>query len=216
MKTMLFNFLLFLFFSCHLNAQNDESLWVSLTGEGRTESELMDKPAPDFCFRTITGDYIRLSDLEDHVVMLVMTKTICKPCWLEMPVINRLAEKYQDEKFVIIALYGQGTSKGILKTQKFLEEKGKVGRYHEYVAIVPTSYLGNAADGYNDIEARHEDYESVVGPFLQENYKVNSAPSNFLIDRDGTVRDFSSGFQSDREEEFFDIYSHYIDRLLKN
>ena len=66
---------------------------------------LQNKPAPPLAF-TLLDDGTRkhLSDYKDKVVLLNYWATWCPPCIKEMPELNRLQAKYDDQGLVVIAL----------------------------------------------------------------------------------------------------------------
>lgn len=71
-------------------------------------SPLVDKPAPDFALpvmakdgpmdgQEVTGDTIRLSELEGDIVVLNFFASWCVPCRLEHRSLNRAARRFADQ-----------------------------------------------------------------------------------------------------------------------
>lgn len=66
---------------------------------------LHDKPAPPFNFYLLADDSKKnISDYKGKVVLLNYWATWCRPCIKEMPELNRLQRKYQDQGLVVVAL----------------------------------------------------------------------------------------------------------------
>lgn len=66
---------------------------------------LHDKPAPPFNFYLLADDSKKnISDYKGKVVLLNYWATWCAPCIKEMPELNRLQSKYQDQGLIVIAL----------------------------------------------------------------------------------------------------------------
>jgi peroxiredoxin len=60
--------------------------------------------APDFALRTSAGGNLRLSEQRGQVVMLNFWATWCGPCREELPLLNRLYEKYQPAGFALLGV----------------------------------------------------------------------------------------------------------------
>jgi len=70
----------------------------------REAAVLAGSTAPDFAYPTLTGGEIRLSDLEDKVVLVNIWATWCGPCREEMPSLERLYQALDGEDFEILAV----------------------------------------------------------------------------------------------------------------
>ncbi len=90
---------------------------------------------------------------------------------MELPRLQPLYEKYQDQGFEIIAVDGKRDTE---RATKFIEENG-----------LTYTMLENA-----------ENEAEIVGNI----FKVRAYPSSFLIDRDGKVLYFHLGFEEGDEE----------------
>jgi cytochrome c biogenesis protein CcmG/thiol:disulfide interchange protein DsbE len=90
---------------------------------------------------------------------------------VELPRLQPLYEKYQDQGFEIIAVDGKRDTE---RATKFIEENG-----------LTYTMLENG-----------EESDEIVGSM----FKVRSFPSSFLIDRDGKVMYFHLGFEAGDEE----------------
>ncbi len=67
--------------------------------------ELYNKPAPPFDFYLLEDDSKKnISDYKGKLVLLNYWATWCAPCLKEMPELNKLQNKYQDQGLIVIAL----------------------------------------------------------------------------------------------------------------
>lgn len=60
--------------------------------------------APDFTLTSATGESITLSDLRGQAVLVNLWASWCGPCRAEMPAMQRVYERYQDQGLVILAV----------------------------------------------------------------------------------------------------------------
>src|SRR5260370_30701319 len=59
---------------------------------------------PDLEFAGAEGGAVRLSQLKGNVVLLNVWATWCGPCRMELPIVQRLYDKYSDRNFVVLAI----------------------------------------------------------------------------------------------------------------
>jgi thiol-disulfide isomerase/thioredoxin len=59
---------------------------------------------PDLEFAGEEGGAVRLSQLKGNVVLLNVWATWCGPCKLELPIVQRLYDRYSDRNFVVLAI----------------------------------------------------------------------------------------------------------------
>src|SRR6266545_4200437 len=59
---------------------------------------------PDLEFAGEEGGTVRLSQLKGNVVLLNVWATWCGPCRMELPIVQRLYDKYSDRNFVVLAI----------------------------------------------------------------------------------------------------------------
>jgi peroxiredoxin len=76
---------------------------------------------PDFTAKTIDGRELTLSKLRGKVVLLNFWATWCPPCRSEMPLFQKVYQKYKDRGFEIIGI-STDASQG--QVQKFIKEYG--------------------------------------------------------------------------------------------
>ena len=61
-------------------------------------------PAPDFTLRSNAGKNLKLSEYRGQVVMINFWATWCAPCRQEMPLLNRIHEKYSKTGFRLLGV----------------------------------------------------------------------------------------------------------------
>lgn len=135
----------------------------------------IDKVAPDFQARNLAGDVIKLSDLAGKVVVLDFWATWCGPCKESFPFVQKVYEKYKDNSDVVILAVNTWENQEGAEREELVK---KFMKDHGYT--FPVVY----------------DESQVV-----EKYKVQGIPTQFYIDREGTIRFKQIGF-SGPEMEF--------------
>ncbi len=130
----------------HLSSVVEENL------KGKTPSEenkkLLEeatKKLSELNFLTLDGKEVKISDYKGKVVLVNFWASWCPPCKEEMPIFEKVYQKYSDKNFVILAV-NMDTSEGAMK--EFLEKnpysfpivriKGEAGLN---IPGLPTSYL---------------------------------------------------------------------------
>jgi peroxiredoxin len=67
--------------------------------------------APDFAAESLDGKYYTLSQLQGKVVILTFWSTRCQICHSEIPKLNRVADRYQGQDVVFLALTMENNAK---------------------------------------------------------------------------------------------------------
>lgn len=130
----------------HLSSVVEESLKGKTPGEENKKLlEEATKKLSELSFLTLDGKEVKLSDYKGKVVLVNFWASWCPPCKEEMPIFEKVYQKYRDKNFVILAV-NMDTSEGALK--EFLEKnrysfpivriKGEAGLN---IPGLPTSYL---------------------------------------------------------------------------
>jgi len=130
----------------HLSSVVEESLKGKVPGEENKKLlEEATKKLSELSFLTLDGKEVKLSDYKGKVVLVNFWASWCPPCKEEMPIFEKVYQKYNDKNFVILAV-NMDTSEGALK--EFLEKnrysfpivriKGEAGLN---IPGLPTSYL---------------------------------------------------------------------------
>ena len=129
-----------------LSSVVEESLKGKVPGEENKKLlEEATKKLSELSFLTLDGKEVKLSDYKGKVVLVNFWASWCPPCKEEMPVFEKVYQKYGDKNFVILAV-NMDTSEGAMK--EFLEKnrysfpivriKGEAGLN---IPGLPTSYL---------------------------------------------------------------------------
>ena len=69
-----------------------------------TATGLVGRPAPDFTLQTLDGRSVTLSDFKDNVVVLDFWATWCSPCLMELPVLERVRQRFRDKRVQFLAV----------------------------------------------------------------------------------------------------------------
>lgn len=143
-------------------------------------------PATDFTVAMLNNTNITLSDLKGKVVLLNFWTTTCAPCMREFKEIPaKVLTPFQNSDFVFISVSMGEDKEKVEKRMAQLEKDG--------VKFNP------GLDPDKEIS-----YE----------YAVKGVPSNFIIDKEGIIRDISSGFIVDYDA-FTDKTNTSVDELAK-
>ncbi len=59
---------------------------------------------PDLELAGAEGSAVRLSQLKGNVILLNVWATWCGPCRMELPIVQRMYDKYSDRNFVVLAV----------------------------------------------------------------------------------------------------------------
>jgi thiol-disulfide isomerase/thioredoxin len=142
-------------------------------------SQDIDKPASGFNVLSINGDTVNLQALSGKVVIVDFWASWCKPCKEEMPYFIGLYEKYKENGLVIIAV---NLDENKEKLTGFIE---KLGTEVPYYII-------------------HDKESKIAG-----DYKIETMPTSFVIDKKGIIRYKHEGF----ENSFKELFENEIKKL---
>jgi peroxiredoxin len=136
-------------------------------GSASDPAGLVGNPAPDFQVATLTGGKspVVLKDLRGRVVLVDFWGTFCKPCKESFPRLQALSGKYAASGLTIIGI-----------SEDDAEDKDKIPAF---------------AANYGAKFAIAWDGDKTVA----QQYKPDSMPSSFVIDRSGVVRFEHVGFR---------------------
>ena len=127
-------------------------------------SAAVSAPAPDFTLKQLDGKNLKLSELAGNVVLINFWASWCGPCVKEMPLLNKIHNKYNPLGFTVLGvnveqnsdnardfLAGNGVDFPIL-----LDSKNQVTQQYEVIAM-PTTVL---VDRDGKIRFIHKGYKS--------------------------------------------------------
>jgi peroxiredoxin len=64
--------------------------------------------APDFTLKSLEGSNLRLDEYKGQVVLINFWASWCGPCRQEMPLLNRIHERYEDAGFAVLGVNVEG------------------------------------------------------------------------------------------------------------
>jgi peroxiredoxin/outer membrane lipoprotein-sorting protein len=131
--------------------------------------------APDFEFKTLSGDLLKLSDLRGSVVLINFWRVGCPPCRWEMPHLERLYKKYKDQGLVILGFDSSDD-------------------YDIAVELIKSNLVT-----YPNIVDCSKEAQNVQYGLYNPGRSGSGVPMNYIIDREGKVADAWYGF--DRRDE---------------
>ncbi|HKQ31003.1 MAG TPA: TlpA disulfide reductase family protein [Burkholderiales bacterium] len=74
------------------------------TNQATAALPMSGKNAPDFALRSAAGGNLRLSEYRGQVVMVNFWATWCGPCRQELPLLNKMYERYRQAGFTVLAV----------------------------------------------------------------------------------------------------------------
>ena len=124
----------------------------------------LNKPAPDFTLKSLTGKNLKLSEMAGNVVLINFWASWCGPCREEMPLLNDLHNKYGPLGF---SVYGVNVeedvngAKGFLKDfpvdfPVLLDSSNEVSKQYNVIAM-PTTVV---VDRDGKVRYLHKGYKS--------------------------------------------------------
>lgn len=80
-----------------------------VTFAAAAEAVTLDAYAPDFTLKRLDGGNLRLQEYRGQVVLINFWASWCGPCRQEMPLLDRLHQRYEDAAFVVLGINVEGT-----------------------------------------------------------------------------------------------------------
>ena len=89
----------------------------------------------DFSVKSLSGEVFKMSEFKDKVLFINLWATWCGPCRTEMPAIQSLYDKIDDDeiKFIMLSIDNPGQEK---KVKKYVEDKS-----YTFPVYTPAGYL---------------------------------------------------------------------------
>lgn len=138
--------------------------------------KMLNKPAPEFSLKDLTGKRVRLSGYKGKIVVLDLWATWCTPCIASFPAMQKEIEKHPDVVFLFIAVQEKGHN--IAERVKTFIKKHK---YSFYVLL--DEPVSHNSDKY----------------IITSSYKPEGIPAKYFIDKNGKLQFQSQGFDSDSQ-----------------
>ena len=136
--------------------------------------------APDFTLKSVSGDNVRLSEHRGDVILLNFWASWCGPCRQEMPLLEKIQERYNQLGFTVLGVNVDKDSALAEKMLKdvpvtfpvLLDNTGKVSASYN-VSAMPTTVIidrdGNMRFLHKGYKPGYEqDYEKQIKELIQE------------------------------------------------
>jgi cytochrome c biogenesis protein CcmG/thiol:disulfide interchange protein DsbE len=101
--------------------------WVTRAGTATSPAadtlwEKLDKPLPDFELQDIKGRTWKLADLKGKVTFINIWATWCGPCRLELPYVQKLAERLKGRQDVLVLTLNVDSNLGLI--EPYMKKEG--------------------------------------------------------------------------------------------
>jgi thiol-disulfide isomerase/thioredoxin/outer membrane lipoprotein-sorting protein len=133
--------------------------------------------APDFEFKTLDGDALKLSKFQGSVVLINFWRVGCPPCRWEMPHLERLYRKYKRQGLIVLGFNSSDD--------------------HNIAVELLTTYSVT----YPNVVNCSKEAQNVQYMLYNPGRSGSGVPMNYIVDREGRVADAWYGF--DRRNEIF-------------
>jgi peroxiredoxin len=137
-------------------------------------------PAPDFTLKAMKGGNIKLSELAGNVVLINFWASWCGPCREEMPLLNKLHNKYEPLGFTVLGVNVEEQSDPAISFINetpvdfpiIFDNKNKVSQLYKVVAMPTTVVVdrdGNVRFLHQGFKAGDEaSYRKMVKRLIRE------------------------------------------------
>jgi peroxiredoxin len=85
------------------------AMTLLVTIAAAAEAVTLDAPAPDFTLKSLDGGNLRLEEYRGQVVLINFWASWCGPCRQELPLLDRLHQRYEDAGFVVLGVNVEGS-----------------------------------------------------------------------------------------------------------
>lgn len=135
-----------------------------VTMHAGAQQDVLGKKAPAFELQSISGETVKLADLEGQVVVLDFWAVWCGPCRKSMPYFQELQDKYGDQGLEVIGLH----------VEDRMPSPAEVG---EYLGKLNVSYTNLISTVAND-----------------DAFMIFAMPTTYLVDQQGVIVKRHIGF----------------------
>ncbi len=157
--------------------------WISIFSllfAGNAAANKISHPAPDFTLKSRSGENIKLSEQRGQVVMINFWASWCGPCRQEMPLLEKLYQRYEPMGFTLLGVNVEENSDDALRWLKnldisfpiLLDTQNKTSELYSVMAM-PTTLLidrdGNIRflhQGY--VPGVEDEYEQQIRTLIKE------------------------------------------------
>ena len=136
--------------------------------------------APDFTLKSLQGSNLRLDEYKGQVVLINFWATWCGPCRQELPLLDRIHQRYQDAGFAVLGINVEGASKAD-EAQAMVNKAGVT-----FPVLVDE------------------------GQQVSELYALEAMPTSVVVDRDGVVRYVHLGYKPGDEAKYLEVVKQLI------
>lgn len=141
------------------------ALALSLTSLPGQAGELAG-PAPDFTLKSLAGDNLKLSEMRGEVVMLNFWASWCGPCRQEMPILEKIYQKYRPLGFTLLGVNVEEDSEEAKRYLKDVEvnfpilfdNRNQVSQLYHIIAMPSTILI----DRDGQLRYLHQGYQPGV------------------------------------------------------
>jgi peroxiredoxin len=84
---------------------------IALASTASASTVKVSEQAPDFTLKTLNGPNLRLEEYRGQVVLINFWASWCGPCRQEMPILDRLHQRYEDTGFAVLGVNVEGDPK---------------------------------------------------------------------------------------------------------
>ena len=151
-----------------------KSVQASMIGE--LEQKMLNETAPAFTLKDIDGNRVSLADYAGKIVVLDLWATWCKPCIASFPAMQSMVEKHPGVAFLFIEVDEKEKDR-LPRVKSFIEK-----RNYPFTVLID-----------EPVEPNSLKYK------ITSAYKPNGIPAKYIIDKNGTLRFKTSGFDTDTE-----------------
>ena len=145
-------------------------------GANMNPSEWIGKPAQDFQGTDLKGEELSLKNLRGQVVLLDFWATWCPPCIAEIPNLKKTYERYKDQKFQIVGISLDRSTKPLeayikkeeLRWLHYWDKSRKVSTIYK-VRGIPSTFLIDGEGIIRKTNLRGHALEHAVVDLVKEN-----------------------------------------------
>jgi peroxiredoxin len=136
--------------------------------------------APDFTLKSLQGSNLRLDEYKGQVVLINFWATWCGPCRQELPLLDRIHQRYQDAGFAVLGINVEGAKKAD-EAQAMVSKAGVT-----FPVLIDE------------------------GQQVSELYALEAMPTSVVVDRDGVVRYVHLGYKPGDEAKYLEVVKQLI------